>query len=48
MTAAGFGDLTLLLAIPVLGAALLLFLPRRQRTALFAVALCASAGSATP
>jgi len=44
MTAAGFGDLTLLLAIPVLGAALLLFLPRRQSTALFSLALCASAG----
>jgi len=44
MTATGFGDLTLLLAIPVLGAALLLFLPRRQSSALFAVALCASVG----
>jgi hypothetical protein len=44
MTATGFGDLTLLLAIPVLGAALLLFLPRRHSAALFSVALCASAG----
>jgi len=44
MTAAGFGDLTLLLAIPVLGAALLLCLPRRRSAALFSVALGASAG----
>ena len=44
MTATGFGDLTLLLAIPVLGAALLLFLPRRWHAALFSLALCASAG----
>jgi len=44
MTATGFGDLTLLLAIPVLGAALLLFLPRRWSAALFSLALCASAG----
>ncbi|HLN85271.1 MAG TPA: hypothetical protein VK200_02390, partial [Candidatus Limnocylindrales bacterium] len=44
MTATGFGDLTLLLAIPVLGAALLLFLPRRHSAALFSVALCTSAG----
>ena len=43
MSAQGFGDLTLLLAIPVLGAAALLFLPRRQSAGLFAVALIASA-----
>ncbi len=45
MTATGFGDLTLLLAIPVLGAVLLLCWPRRQSTALFSLALCASAGA---
>jgi NADH-quinone oxidoreductase subunit M len=43
MTATGFGELTLLLAIPVLGAALLLFMPRRQSGALFFLALVASA-----
>jgi len=37
------GDLTLLLAIPVIGAALLLLVPRRQTQALFSVALLASA-----
>ena len=45
MSAQGFGDLTLLLAIPVIGAALLLFLPRRQSCALFTVALLASAAA---
>ena len=43
MSAQGFGDLTLLLAIPVLGAAALLFLPRRHSAGLFTVALIASA-----
>jgi NADH-quinone oxidoreductase subunit M len=38
-----FGDLSLLLAIPVIGAALLLLVPRRQTQALFSVALLASA-----
>jgi len=42
MSAQGFGDLTLLLAIPVIGAAALLFLPRRQSAGLFTVALIAS------
>jgi NADH-quinone oxidoreductase subunit M len=42
MTAHGFGILTILLAIPVIGAALLLFLPRRQTGTLFAVALSAA------
>ncbi|HET7007058.1 MAG TPA: NADH-quinone oxidoreductase subunit M [Candidatus Binatia bacterium] len=43
MIAAGFGDLTVLLAIPVIGAAALLFLPRRQSAGLFTVALATSA-----
>ena len=38
-----FGDLSLLLAIPVVGAVLLLFVPRRQTQALFFLALLASA-----
>ena len=38
-SAQGFGDLTLLLAIPVIGAAVLLCLPRRQSAGLFTVAL---------
>ena len=42
MAAQGFGILTILLAIPVIGAALLLFLPRRQIGTLFAVALMAA------
>ena len=33
------GHLSILLAIPVLGAGLLIFMPRRQTYALFAVAL---------
>jgi NADH-quinone oxidoreductase subunit M len=37
------GHLSILLAIPVLGAGLLIFMPRRQTYALFAVALFASA-----
>ena len=37
------GHLSILLAIPVLGAGLLIFMPRRQTHALFAVALFASA-----
>ncbi len=45
MTATGFGELTLLLAIPVFGAALLLCLPRRQNATLFSLALGASAGN---
>jgi len=44
MAAQGFGTLTLLLAIPVIGAALLLFLPRRRIGTLFAVALMAAGG----
>jgi len=44
MAAHGFGVLTILLAIPVLGAAVLLFLPRRQAGTLFAMALIAAAG----
>jgi NADH-quinone oxidoreductase subunit M len=36
------GDLTLLLAIPVLGAGILIFMPRRQAQALFGVALLTS------
>jgi NADH-quinone oxidoreductase subunit M len=43
MAAQGFGDLTLLLAIPVFGATMLLFLPRRQPAGLFTIALIASA-----
>ena len=43
MSAQGFGDLTLLLAIPVIGAAVLVFLPRRQSAGLFSFALLASA-----
>ncbi len=43
MPAQGFGDLTLLLAIPVIGAAVLLLLPRRQTCGLFTIALLASA-----
>ena len=39
MAAHGFGILTFLLAIPVIGAALLISLPRRQSGMLFAVAL---------
>ena len=42
MSALAIGNLTLLLAIPVMGAALLALLPRRSRGALFAVALIAS------
>ncbi|HWH79172.1 MAG TPA: NADH-quinone oxidoreductase subunit M [Candidatus Binatus sp.] len=42
MTAYGFGNLTLLLAIPVVGAALLAIVPRRLTAALFTVALLAS------
>jgi NADH-quinone oxidoreductase subunit M len=42
MSALAIGNLTLLLAIPVMGAALLALLPRRDRGALFAVALIAS------
>ena len=45
MAAYGFGDLTLLLAIPVIGALLLSLLPRRQTMALFSLALL-SAGAA--
>jgi NADH-quinone oxidoreductase subunit M len=45
MSAQGFGDLTLLLAIPVIGAAALLFLPRRQSAGLFSIALIASAAT---
>jgi len=45
MSAQGFGDLTLLLAIPVVGAAALLFLPRRQTAGLFSIALIASAAT---
>ncbi|HWP24018.1 MAG TPA: proton-conducting transporter membrane subunit, partial [Candidatus Binatia bacterium] len=36
------GDLTLLLAIPVLGAGILIFMPRRQTQALFGLALLTS------
>ncbi|MDP9130031.1 MAG: Fe-S-binding domain-containing protein, partial [Candidatus Binatota bacterium] len=42
MSAQGFADLTLLLAIPVIGAAVLVFLPRRQSAGLFSIALLAS------
>ena len=42
MAAYGFGNLTLLLAIPVVGAALLAIVPRRLTAALFTVALLAS------
>ena len=42
IAAQGFGDLTLLLAIPVFGATMLLFLPRRQPAGLFTIALIAS------
>ncbi|MGZ8443890.1 MAG: NADH-quinone oxidoreductase subunit M [Candidatus Binatia bacterium] len=45
ISAQGFGDLTLLLAIPVIGAALLVFLPRRQSAGLFSVALLAGAAA---
>ena len=41
-TDTGFGDLTLLLAIPVLAAVVLLFMPHRQKGALFSLALGAS------
>jgi len=41
MAAYGFGNLTLLLAIPVIGAALLLIVPRRLTAVLFAIALLA-------
>jgi NADH-quinone oxidoreductase subunit M len=44
MAAHGFGILSALLAIPVIGAALLLFLPRRRTGTLFAVALSAAGG----
>ena len=43
ISAQGFGDLTVLLAIPVIGAAALLFLPRRHPGGMFTVALSASA-----
>jgi NADH-quinone oxidoreductase subunit M len=43
MSVFAFGDLSLLLAIPVIGAVLLLFVPRRQTQALFFLALLASA-----
>jgi NADH-quinone oxidoreductase subunit M len=43
MSAQGFGDLTLLLAIPVIGAVVLLCLPRRQSAGLFTAALTVSA-----
>ncbi|MGH7817792.1 MAG: complex I subunit 4 family protein, partial [Candidatus Binatia bacterium] len=42
MTPHGFGSLTLLLAIPVIGAALLVCVPRRRSAALYSVALCAT------
>jgi NADH:ubiquinone oxidoreductase subunit 4 (subunit M) len=45
MSAQGFGDLTLLLAIPVIGAAVLMFLPRRQSAGLFSIAWLASAAA---
>ncbi|HYA28457.1 MAG TPA: NADH-quinone oxidoreductase subunit M [Acidobacteriota bacterium] len=44
MAAHGFGALTILLAIPAIGAVLLLFVPRRQTGALFAAALLAAGG----
>ncbi|MBI2364049.1 MAG: NADH-quinone oxidoreductase subunit M [Deltaproteobacteria bacterium] len=43
MSLFALGELTLLLAIPVIGAVLLLFVPRRQTQALFSLALLASA-----
>ena len=43
ISAQGFGDLTVLLAIPVVGAAALLFMPRRNSAGMFTVALIASA-----
>ena len=42
MSSLAIGNLSLLLAIPVIGAVLLAFLPRRNRQALFALALIAS------
>ena len=45
MESYGFGDLTLLLAIPVIGALLLTLVPRRQTVLLFSLALL-SAGAA--
>jgi NADH:ubiquinone oxidoreductase subunit 4 (subunit M) len=45
MESYGFGDLTLLLAIPVIGALLVALLPRRQTIVLFSLALL-SAGAA--
>jgi NADH-quinone oxidoreductase subunit M len=45
MPEVAIGNLSILLAIPVIGAAIILFIPRRQTTALFSLALLAS-GSA--
>ena len=45
IAAQGFGDLTVLLAIPVFGATMLLFLPRRQPAGLFTIALIASSAA---
>jgi len=42
MAPTGFGELTLLLAIPILGAAALLFVPQRQSVALFSLSLATS------
>jgi NADH-quinone oxidoreductase subunit M len=44
MFAHGFGSLTTLLAIPLLGALALLFVPRRHTKALFVIALLATCG----
>jgi len=44
MAAHGFGALTILLAIPAIGAVLLLFVPRRQTGALFVAGLLAAGG----
>lgn len=44
MFAQGFGSLTTLLAIPLLGALALLFMPRRRTKALFVIALLATCG----
>jgi NADH-quinone oxidoreductase subunit M len=45
MTAYGFGDLTLLLALPVIGALSLVLLPRRQTIALFSLALLSASAA---
>ncbi len=44
MFGSGFGILTLLLVIPLIGAALLLFVPRRHNAVLWVVALVATGG----